>query len=257
MALPALFVAHGAPTLAVEDSAYAQFLRQLGEMLERPRALVVFTAHWLHPTQQVSGAAQYQLIYDFFGFPEELYRLTYSAKGDPELARSIADRLAQEGIPCSLDDERGLDHGVWVPLSLLYPRADIPVVALSVNPSLPPAEQYRIGRALASLRAEGVLVIGSGGTVHNLRALDWAATEAEAWAVQFDDWLARRLSAWDLPSLFRYKVLAPHAEWAVPTAEHFVPLLVAMGAADDARRAERLYQAYAYGSLSLSCWRFG
>ncbi|GAB6933333.1 DODA-type extradiol aromatic ring-opening family dioxygenase [Calditerricola satsumensis] len=257
MALPTLFVAHGAPTLAVEDSAYARFLRRLGEELERPRALVVLTAHWLHPTQQVSGAAQHRLLYDFFGFPEELYRLTYPAKGDPELARAIANRLAQEGIPCSLDAERGLDHGVWVPLSLLYPRADIPVVALSVNPSLPPEVQYRIGRALAFLRAEGVLVIGSGGTVHNLRALDWAAAEAEAWAVQFDDWLAGTLSAWDLPSLFRYKELAPHAERAVPTMEHFVPLLVAMGAADDARRAVRLYQTYTYGSLSLNCWRFG
>nr|MBO2470065.1 dioxygenase [Bacillota bacterium] len=257
MTLPTLFVAHGAPTLAVEDSAYARFLRQLGDALERPRALVVFTAHWVHPTQQVSVAAQHRLLYDFYGFPEELYRLTYPAQGDPELAREIAERLAQAGIACSLDAERGLDHGVWVPLRLLYPEADVPVVALSVNPSLPPEEQYRIGQALMSLCNEGVLIIGSGGTVHNLSALDWAAPAAASWAVQFDDWLAQVLAVWDLPTLFRYAELAPHAQRAVPTSEHFVPLLIAMGAADGVQRAARLYQAYQYGSLSLGCWRFG
>ncbi|GMA51040.1 dioxygenase [Alicyclobacillus contaminans] len=257
--LPSLFIAHGAPLLAVEANEYTQFLRELGENLPRPRAVVLFSAHWLAGVQRVSAVDTYETIHDFGGFPEELYQIQYPAKGDAEMARAVEARLAEHGIPSAVDTGRGLDHGAWVVLRLLYPEADVPVVAMSVNPRLTPAEQYDIGKALAALRQEDVLLIGSGGTVHNLGALAWNASQPNDWALAFDQWLERHVKAWDLGSLFQYEALAPHARLAVPPHgnEHFAPLLYAMGAADDVRTAALLHRSYRYGSLSQSVWQFG
>lgn len=255
--IPSFFIAHGAPTLVIEQNGYTRFLHRLAGQLPRPRAVAVFSAHWEHEIQQVSGAADYETIYDFYGFPPGLYQIRYPAKGDGQIAGEVRDLFAEQGIRCDIDSTRGLDHGAWVVLKLLYPEADIPVVALSVNPALPPAEQYRIGQALGKLRRQNVLILGSGGTVHNLRRLDWDGTEAAEWAVRFDDWIKERLERWDLEELFDYEGKAPHGLEAVPRSEHFVPLLIAMGAADDSRSASLLYREFQYGSLSLSCWRFG
>ncbi len=255
--MPSLFIAHGAPTLALEEHAYTRALQVLSRQLPRPRAVVLFSAHWESPVQLVSGAQQHSLIYDFYGFPDEMYQLTYPAKGDADVTAQIRRLFTDAGIACEIDDRRGLDHGAWVVLRLLYPDAAIPVVALSVNPMLPPREQYRIGRALAPLRQQDILIIGSGGTVHNLRRIGWNSTTADDWAVQFDDWIADRLQTWDLELLFEYEAQAPHAREAVPRNEHFIPLFLAMGAADDNRKAALVHRSYQYGSLSLSCWQFG
>lgn len=257
-ALPALFLAHGAPTLAIEQHEYAAWLRKLGGILPRPEAVVVFSAHWPSPVQRIACADTYETMHDFFGFPDHLYRLQYPASGDSSLARRIRSLLAAEGIDSELDGSRGLDHGAWGPLMLMYPDADIPVVGMSVNPALVPEEHYRIGRSLGRLRRERVLIVGSGGSVRNMEKLDWKSLHARSWALDFDRWLAGHLETWNTEMLFRYETLAPFAREAVPHPEHLAPLLIAMGSADGgSRRAKLLHRQYLWGTLSLSGWMFG
>ncbi|WP_339298412.1 class III extradiol ring-cleavage dioxygenase [Paenibacillus sp. FSL R5-0623] len=254
--MPSLFIAHGAPSLALEENVYTEFLQKLGQELPKPKAIVLFSAHWESTTQLVSSVANYETIYDFGGFQPELYQIKYPAQGQAETTAEVERLFAEAGIPVQTDDVRGLDHGAWVVLRLLYPDADIPVVALSVNRYLTGEQQYRVGQALASLREQDILVIGSGGTVHNLRRLNWESDGVDPWASEFDNWLHDKLVSWDTESLFSYDKLAPSAQAAVPTSEHFVPLLLAMGAGDQNKRASLLFKAYQYGNLSLSCWKF-
>jgi 4,5-DOPA dioxygenase extradiol len=258
--LPSLFIAHGAPLLAVENNDYTQFINQLGQKLPRPKAVILFSAHWESSIQKVSKVDQYSTIYDFGGFDPKLYTIQYPAKGNIELALEIEELFTQNGI--SFDDEttRGLDHGAWVVLRLLYPNADIPVISMSVNPKLTPEQQYKIGKALSSLRANDILIIASGGTVHNLRALKWNDNgQADQWALEFDNWLAHHLENWDLQTLFKYDALAPNAELAVPPYgnEHFIPMFYALGAADNHQKATLLHRSFRYGNLSHSVWQFG
>lgn len=255
--MPSYFVAHGAPSLVLDDIAYTGFLKQFAADRPKPKAIVLFSAHWEERAQTVSNVDRHGTIYDFYGFQPELYQVTYPAPGDRTIGERVLALLAEHGVPAAFDDERGLDHGAWAVLKLMYPNADVPVIALSVNRYLTNEQQYGMGQALAALREEDVLIIGSGGTVHNLHRLNWNAAGAEPWAVAFDDWLRRTVEAWDLDSLFRYRELAPYGTDAVPTNEHFIPLLLAMGAADGARRAKLLHRTYQYGTLSLSCWQFG
>jgi 4,5-DOPA dioxygenase extradiol len=254
--MPSLFIAHGAPSLALEENAYTEFLQKFGQELPKPKAIVLFSAHWESTTQLVSSVAHYETIYDFGGFQPELYQIKYPAQGHAETTAEIQRLFANAGIPVESDSVRGLDHGAWVVLRLLYPNADIPVVALSVNRYLSNEQQYQVGQALATLREQDVLVIGSGGTVHNLRQLNWESAGVDPWAMAFDNWLQDKLESWDTESLFAYDKLAPSAQAAVPTPEHFVPLLLAMGAGDQNKQASLLFKAYQYGNLSLSCWKF-
>lgn len=256
--MPVLFVAHGAPTLVIEKTDYTEFLKRLPEQLPAPKAIVVWSAHWESDVQVVGSASRFSTIYDFYGFPPEMYTLKYPAPGNSEVARSIVSRLNEAGVEAKLDEQRGLDHGAWCPLKLMWPEADVPVVPLSVDPTLPPESQYEIGRLLSALREEGVLIIASGGIVHNLRKIAWGASEPVDWAQAFDAWIAEQLESWNVDAIFRYRELAPHAADAVPPggAEHFVPLIYAMGAADEGRQAQRLFQDYQLGSLSLNVWQF-
>jgi 4,5-DOPA dioxygenase extradiol len=254
--LPSFFIAHGAPTLVCETNEYTDFLKKLAANTPTPRAIVLFSAHWESPVQEISGAETHSMIYDFYGFPQELYEVQYPAPGNPAIAQHIQQLLAEHGIKSTIDNTRGLDHGVWGVLKLLYPDATIPVIAMSVNPALSPKEQYEIGRALTALREQDVLIIGSGGTVHNLRRLQWHSTEVERWAVEFDQWLQEHIEKWDTEALFQYETLAPYALEAVPRNEHFIPLLIAMGAGDQTRQAHLLKRMYQNGNLSLSVWQF-
>jgi len=256
--IPSFFIAHGAPSLALDNNDYTAFLNNLAADTPNPRAIVLFSAHWESREQQVSASPQYETIYDFSGFQPELYQIQYPASGDPAIATEIQALLQQNKIPASIDTDRGLDHGAWVVLHLMYPAADIPVIVLSVNRHLSNAEQYQIGKALSALREKDILIIGSGGTVHNLRRLDWAASASNPteWAVQFDGWLEEKLNVWDMESLFEYERLAPYAKEAVPTPEHLIPLLLVMGTGDSSRRASLLHRSYQFGSLSLSSWKF-
>ncbi|WP_410511226.1 class III extradiol ring-cleavage dioxygenase [Paenibacillus sp. BR2-3] len=254
--MPSYFFAHGAPSIVLEDNEYAQLLKNFKDHTPRPKAIVLFSAHWEEPVQTVGAAETYDTIYDFGGFQDELYEMTYPAKSDRPLSGQVQSLFLKHGIQSVQNESRGLDHGAWAVLKLLYPDADIPVVALSVNRNLPNEQQYKIGKALAELREQDVLIIGSGGTVHNLGRLKWQSEGIDEWAEQFDNWLQSKLETWDTEALFQYRELAPNAQEAVPTSEHFIPLLLAMGTGDSNRKAKLLHRSYQYGSLSLSYWEF-
>ncbi|MFB9325844.1 DODA-type extradiol aromatic ring-opening family dioxygenase [Paenibacillus aurantiacus] len=253
--LPSLFLAHGSPMLAIEQTEYATFLEELGARF-KPKAIVVFTAHWETETLAMTYTDDvYETIYDFGGFPDELYQIEYRARGSKVVAEMLEARFAEHDIPVRRDGERGLDHGTWTLLHRMYPEANIPLVQLSVNPYRSPEEHYRIGEALRGLGEQGILVIGSGVTVHNLRMIKWGQREPEGWSVAFDDWLIERLDHGDSESLFRYEELAPGARMAVPRAEHFVPLYVALGSGSK-EKPEILYRGYDMGTLSYLSFAF-
>ena len=256
--MPVLFASHGAPTLPIEPGDTGAAWRKLGEQLPRPSAVLVISAHWETRIPTVSLAAHPETIHDFSGFPEELYKLQYPAPGAPGMAQSAAHALQQAGIPVRLDDARGLDHGAWVPLSLMYPKADIPVAQLSLQPDKDPAWHIALGRALRPLRGQGVLIVGSGSISHNLRALfnHPQGTPAPQWVTDFCDWMAERIEAGDLDALSSYRTLAPHAVQNHPTDEHLLPLFVALGATEKIVSAQRLNRVMTYGMLAMDAWLF-
>lgn len=256
--LPALFLSHGSPMLAVEDSPAGRFLDGLGAQLPRPRAIVVASAHFEAERPSIGAAPQPQTVHDFGGFPSQLYQIRYPAPGAPALAEAIAHRLGDAGLAARVCSHHWLDHGVWVPLRRAYPEADIPVVPLSVNPRADAAHHFAVGRALAPLREDGVLVIGSGGFVHNLRDLEWDDRNAPlpAWANDFAVWMRDKLEAHDTAALFDWQTRAPHARKAHPTVEHLMPLFVALGAGGDAPRTRSLHRSHEFGSLALDAFAF-
>ena len=257
--LPTLFVSHGAPTLAIVDSPANRFLRQLGKTLPRPKAILVASAHWESQSgPAVSLAANPKTIHDFGGFPDALFAIQYPAPGAPEMAARAASLLSREGVAVAQSPTRGLDHGSWVPLHLMYPHADIPVAQISIVRGASPEEHERIGRALAPLRDEGVLIIGSGSLTHNLYEFRGQPIDVDTpdWVSSFGDWMKARLDANDLAALRDYRKLAPNAERNHPTEEHLLPLYVALGAAGEQARAERLHASYEYGILAMDVYAF-
>ena len=250
---PALFLAHGAPTIAIEDSAVTRAYRRFGERLHGARAVVIVSAHWqTRGGARVNAVAQPELIYDFGGFPDELYRVRYDAPGDPGLAREVAQLLQ---LP--LEEQRGWDHGVWTPLLHVLPEAKTPIVEISLPTPAAPRDLLAMGAALAPLRDEGVAVIGSGVIVHNLRLARLGSRDGgtDAWAQSFDDWVAGRVEARDFEALADY-TQRPEAREAVPTPEHFEPLFVVCGAsrADDAYM--EVSAGMEYGNLSMRSFAF-
>jgi 4,5-DOPA dioxygenase extradiol len=254
--LPSVFVSHGAPTLALEENATVEFLRGLGAELGRPRAILCVSAHWATRVPTLSAAERPETIHDFGGFPDELYRVRYDAPGAPTLAARAAELLSAAGVASELSNERGLDHGAWVPLSLMYPDGDVPVTQLSVQPNAGAGEHFRMGRALAPLRREGVLILSTGGATHNLRELGRGA-EAPDWAARFDEWLDGKIRGGSYEDLLDYRRLAPHAELAHPTDEHLLPLFVAAGAGGSDAPGLGLHRGWTYGSLSMAAYAFG
>jgi 4,5-DOPA dioxygenase extradiol len=228
--MPVLFQAHGAPPL-LDDVAWMRELATWAEALPRPRAIVVVSAHWEARPLSIGATRPLPLIYDFYGFPERFYRLKYPAPGAPEVAARLRALFAGANIATVDDPTRGLDHGSYIPLLCMYPAADIPVLQISL-PSMDPRELFAVGNALAPLRDEGVLVIGSGFITHNLRAL--SLRETPAWARDFDAWTADVMTRKDHDALLDYRAKAPGVRESLPTHEHFVPLIVAAGAAPDA-----------------------
>ncbi len=258
MKMPVLFVSHGAPTLPLEPGDTGTAWRKLGKQLPRPSAILMISAHWETRIPTVSRAAQPETIHDFSGFPAELYDLQYPAPGAPEMAQAAASLLQQANIPVQLDEMHGLDHGAWVPLSLMYPEADIPVAQLSLQPEKNPAWHIALGRALRPLSAQGVLIIGSGSITHNLRAVFQHSPGAAipAWVAEFRDWMAERIDAGDLEALSAYRTRAPHAVQNHPSDEHLLPLFVALGAANKIEGAMHLNQVMTYGLLAMDAWVF-
>lgn len=253
--LPSVFVSHGAPTLPFDDVPARTFLRGLGDAIGRPDAIVCVSAHWDTPTPAANTPARNGTIHDFGGFPEELYRVRYDAPGAPALAREAEDLLAKQGVRGAFDPARGLDHGAWVPLMLMYPEANIPTIQISVQSHDSPAHHIAMGRALAPLRAHNVLLLGSGGFVHNLRLLDrrMHAPEPE-WSVSFADWMHDALTQNREDDLAQYRARAPQAGRAHPTEEHIMPLFVSYGAGG--KDVQRLHKSTTFGSLRMDAYSF-
>ena len=249
--LPSLFVSHGAPSLPFDDVPARDFLRGLGQQIGKPRAILAVSAHWDTSAPQTNSVVVNDTIHDFGGFPQTLYDIRYPAPGDPVLARQVADLTGG-----TLDAQRGLDHGAWVPLMLMYPDADIPVVQLSVQSDLGAAHHIALGRKLAALREDNVLVMGSGGFVHNLHRLSPPGAPEPGWSQEFSDWMHEKLMAGDEAALAAYRALAPHAVLAQPTEEHFVPLFAAFGAGGEKPKATRLHNSATFGALRMDAYSF-
>ncbi len=256
--LPSLFLSHGSPMTAITDTPGRRFLTGLAAGLPRPRAILVATAHWAEERPTLSAAPHPDTIHDFGGFPPALYALRYAAPGSPELAARAAALLNAAGLGAALDPERGFDHGTWVPLLLAWPAADIPVVQLASQPWLGPAHQMALGRALRPLAEEGVLVIGSGSFTHNLGRIrrDAIGAPEPPDIVAFADWMHAALTEGRTEDLLAYRRLAPYAAMQHPTDEHLLPLYVALGAAAEGAKAERLHASADYGVLRMDAYAF-
>ncbi|MDQ4421598.1 class III extradiol ring-cleavage dioxygenase [Sphingobium sp. DEHP117] len=253
-----IFLSHGAPTLPFEDVPARHFLEGLAASIDRPRAILTVSAHWETRLPTVNAVARNATIHDFGGFAPELYQLSYPAPGDPELATRVVELLGDAGLAAATDTARGLDHGAWVPLMIAWPQADIPVVQLSVQRHLGPGHHLEVGRALAPLAHEGVLVVGSGSFTHDLSS--WRGQQGMAepeWVSDFADWFDRALTEQRTCDLLAYRHLAPNAERNHPTEEHLLPLFVALGAAGTDTKATRLHSSTTYGVLRMDAYAFG
>lgn len=256
--MPVLFVSHGAPTFALEPGLAGPALASIGQHLPRARAIVVISAHWTARSDiRVTAAAQPDTIHDFNGFPAPLYALRYPAPGMPDLAQRIVSLLRDGGWQASADAARGLDHGAWVPLLHLHPQADIPVLQVSLPLSGGPAMAWDLGRALAPLRDEGVLLVGSGSLTHNLYELSYPGSDAAQYVREFTDWVRERVATQDHAAMIDYRRQAPAAQRAHPTEEHFLPLLVAMGAAEAGEPVRIVDGGVDYGVLAMDAYVFG
>ncbi|WP_458370173.1 DODA-type extradiol aromatic ring-opening family dioxygenase [Pseudomonas fluorescens] len=253
---PSLYISHGSPMLALEPGASGPALARLAAEIPKPKAIVIVSAHWESNELLVSGNPQPETWHDFGGFPKALFEVQYPAPGDPSLAAEVTELLKTAGFAARIDSNRPFDHGVWVPLSLMYPQADIPIVQVSLPSRGGPVLQTRVGHALASLREQGVLLIGSGSITHNLRELDWHAgpESVEPWALAFRDWMIEKLAANDEAALHDYRAQAPNAVRNHPSDEHLLPLYFARAVGGQFSVA---HQGFTMGALGMDIYRFG
>jgi 4,5-DOPA dioxygenase extradiol len=256
--LPTYFLSHGSPMHALDPGVAGHAWAAIAASLPTPRAVLMVSAHWESALPMVTGGTQLQTIHDFGGFPAPLYKLRYDAPGSPAIAEDVARRLRGAGIGASVNACRGIDHGAWVPLRWMYPRVDVPVLQLSVQPGLGTLHHLEVGRALQSLTRDGVLVIGSGHITHNLR--DWMLSRHRAeplpYATAFAEWLHERLANDDEAALLAYREQAPAAERAHPTEEHFLPLYVALGAAGVHAQSRRIHRGFEGAALAMDAYEF-
>ncbi|WP_420854454.1 dioxygenase [Sorangium cellulosum] len=255
--MPAVFLAHGSPML-LDDAAWVAELGAWARVMPRPKAILMLSAHWVDAPVTLGATEPVPLVYDFYNFPEKYYRVNYPAPGAPALARRVRELVSSAGLPVAEEPRRGLDHGAYVPLLCMYPGADIPVLQISL-PALTPAPLLELGRALAPLRDEGVLVIGSGFLTHNLRAADWRGNVVTpAWVSEFDAWCAEVLGRRDVDALLDYRKRAPGVRMALPTHEHFVPVVSAMGASIDVSEPVSFpITGLTYGAFTKRSVQFG
>ncbi len=257
--MPTVFVSHGAPSLLLEQGQAYEFLQSLSGLLPRPQAVVCISAHWDTARPALTGHPTPDTVHDFYGFPAELYEMRYACPGDAQLADALRARLTDAGLEADIHPTRGLDHGAWVPLRLMYPAADIPVIQLSVQSGAGAEHHWKLGRALQPLRDQGVLILASGGATHNLREAGRLAQDAPptAYASEFDAWLHQAIETADEAALLDYINTAPHAARNHPTAEHLLPLFVALGAGGAGVKGRRLHHGYTYGILSMAAFAWG
>ena len=254
---PAIFISHGMPLMALAESPTHFFLKELGKKLGRPEAIVCISAHWETVIPMLSGPANPETIHDFHGFPRPLYEIRYPSPGAPDLAQKIDDLFSESKIESRIDPERGLDHGAWVPLYLMYPQADIPVVQLSVQGDASPESHFRLGEILSPLRDQGVLIMGSGGATHNLEIIHGRKMDEdpEPFAVEFDTWLEKQIAGGNTDAILDWKKSAPEPEKNHPyPSEHFLPIFAPLGAAGRGAKGKLLHRDFIYGILSLASY---
>lgn len=254
------YISHGSPTLAIDDMLPARgFLKSWKEVYaKRPTSILVISGHWETSEPTVNVVDRNDTIYDFYNFPKPMYKLKYPAKGAPELANRVKELLMTSGFTNVKEDKkRGLDHGAWVPLMLMYPEADIPVCQLSIQTERDGSYHYQMGKALTPLKEEGVLIIGSGSATHNLRSINFDSDGSVVpWALEFDTWLKGALLDGRYEDVNHYEEKAPHAKMAHPWPDHFYPLHVAMGAAGENAKAKLMHQSWSLGTLSYASYQF-
>ena len=257
--LPALFLSHGSPALILEDCPARDFLQSVGRLVPEPKAILVVSAHWETEAPRVTTGERPQTVHDFFGFPDALYRLAYAAPGHPALAERVIGLLREAGFQAAGDKAQGFDHGVWSPLILAFAEADVPVLQLSLQPGQDARHHLALGRALAPLRDEGVLIVGSGSTTHNLAAFRQMRLQLDtppvAWAEAFADWLAEKVEAGDEAALLNWRN-APEARRNHPTPEHFLPFFVPLGAGTPGVPGRVLHRSMTYGVLAMDAYAF-
>lgn len=255
--LPAVFVGHGNPMNAVESNCYTEAWKRIAKSIPKPEAILSISAHWLLPETALTGAAKPPTIHDFAGFPNQLNQMNYPAPGDPRLALRVQKLLSP--LKVRLDQKRGLDHGVWSVLSRFYPSADIPVVQLSIDETKPPSFHFDLGTKLATLREEGVLILGSGNLVHNLQAVAWGVDVSEPydWALRFEENARRLLAAGDYRELVEYKKLGSDALLSVPTPEHFLPLLYVIATREGKEPITFPVEGFDRGAISMLAVQVG
>lgn len=253
--MPALFIGHGSPMNTIETNEFTRAWRRLGETLPRPRAILAISAHWYINATAVTAMPKPRTIHDFYGFPQALFEYQYPAAGSPELARDVVEATKPDWAGLDMD-EWGLDHGTWSVLAHLYPDADIPVVQLAINALQPFDYHVDLGARLSRLRDQGVLILSSGNVVHNLRLIQWdRPTAGTDWAQRFDDAAVEQMTK--DPSAIAKLAEHPDFALAVPTPDHFIPLLYTAGIAAAEGRVQPLIQSYSLGSLSMTCYNVG
>ncbi|HWR12494.1 MAG TPA: 4,5-DOPA dioxygenase extradiol [Rectinemataceae bacterium] len=256
--MPALFVGHGSPMNVIAHNAYTEALGALGASLPAPRGILVVSAHWVTPGLRVTSSPSPRQIYDFFGFPDELYGIRYEAPGSPELAARTSGLLARAGFPCAQDPNRGIDHAAWAVLLHMYPKADIPVIEMSLDYKMKSGHWFEMGAALAVLREEGILVLGSGNIVHNLYRFE-AATDAKPfpWALKFNDAVKAAVAGDDREKLALFALPVEESRDAVPTPEHYLPLLPVLGTIGEGEKASIFHESIQNASIAMTGFMIG
>lgn len=251
--MPALFVGHGSPMNAIESNEYSKNWARLGKQLKKPEVILSISAHWYTSGTRINNAAAPRMVYDMYGFPDELYRVKYHAKGSPETAYHLKSLL---GDAVEIDNSWGIDHGTWSVLKHMYPEADIPVLQLSVDYNSDAPVHYRIGQELASLRRNGVLILGSGNVVHNLQKVNWDMREGYSWAEEFDGYIKENILKGDHSGVLHYELAGDSSRLAFFTPEHFYPLLYVLGASDQEDKITVFNNSCLMGALSMTGYLF-
>ena len=250
--MPALFAGHGSPMNAIEENRFSKGWEEVGRRLLKPKAILAVSAHWYTHGLWTNDAARPEQVYDMYGFPQALYDLAYPAPGDPALAHELVDLLGGEA---RIDNSWGIDHGTWSVLHRMFPEADVPVVQLSVDGDRKPAGHLELGRRIAALRDEGVMVFGSGNVVHNLGMVDWSSDDGTEWNKRFDSQIHSAIERRDFDAVADWRRLEG-ADLAVPTPEHFLPLLTILGATSDDDVMETFSEGYTLGSMAMTGYLF-
>lgn len=248
--MPAIFIGHGSPTNAIEKNEFTSAWQSLGKQLPKPKAILCISAHWYLEETLISNAEKPELIYDFFGFPDELYKVKYPVSGSPELAKQVKDLLAPL-VKIEYNNDWGIDHGAFVPLKWLFPEADIPVVQLSINYNKPARFHYEVGKALGVLREQGVLIIASGNIVHNLNTISFDNKEPYSWASESDKIINELIESKQHKKLLDFRNLGEAVNLAIPTPDHYLPLLYILGLQRDKEKMISFTEGVVYKSISM------